>query len=137
MGYSTSFTGGIKFSRVLTVTEFNYLKNFNEKRHDLDKGAPGAWCQWVSNEAGTELVWDGGEKFYGYVPWLKWLIDNYFAKQSITLNGDIRWEGEDNEDVGTIHVKNNVVTPEELQLVGAVTCPNCDHKFVPEGKIEQ
>src|SRR4051812_17179568 len=27
-------------------------------------GQPGLWCQWIPNEAGTAIEWDGGEKFY-------------------------------------------------------------------------
>lgn len=133
MGYSTSFTGGLKFSRVLTVTEYNYLNGFSEDRHEGEQGMPGTWCQWIPNKEGTELVWDGGEKFYEYIEWLKWLIENYFKKNDIVLNGAIRWEGEDNKDVGIITVTDNYVEVEELQLVGAVDCPNCGHTFVPEG----
>src|SRR5258708_1195066 len=27
---------------------------------------PNHWCQWISNEEGTALQWDGEEKFYTY-----------------------------------------------------------------------
>lgn len=68
---------------------------------------PGLWCQWVID--GDELVWDGGEKFYNYVEWLYYLIDNFFDPLGYKLNGDIVWQGEDTDDCGVIHVENNSV----------------------------
>src|SRR5437588_5601505 len=35
---------------------------------------PNLWCQWVPNDDGTAIVWDGSEKFYDYVPWLEYLV---------------------------------------------------------------
>jgi hypothetical protein len=71
---------------------------------------PGLWCQWTIDEDGTHLVWDGGEKFYNYVEWLKYLINHFFEKWGVKLNGEITWEGEDSKDMGKIVVVNNVVT---------------------------
>ena len=34
------------------------------------EGQPSLWCGWIPNEDGTEIIWDGAEKFYEYVPWL-------------------------------------------------------------------
>lgn len=70
-------------------------------------GQPELWCQWVIENG--ELMWDGGEKFYGYVEWLEYLIKHFFAPLGYLLNGDITWEGEDSEDLGTIHVVDNDV----------------------------
>lgn len=72
---------------------------------------PGLWCQWVINED-DELVWDEGEKFYEYVEWLHYLIDNFFDPLGYILNGEITWDGEDSDDVGTIIVTNNHVEVE-------------------------
>lgn len=69
---------------------------------------PGLWCQWAINDDG-ELEWDGAEKFYNYVEWLEYLIDNFFIPDNYVLNGDIEWQGEDSEDFGIIHVVDNVV----------------------------
>jgi hypothetical protein len=71
---------------------------------------PGLWCQWTIDEDGTHLVWDGGEKFYNYVEWLKYLINHFFEKWGVKLNGEITWEGEDSKDMGKIVVVDNVVT---------------------------
>jgi len=71
---------------------------------------PGLWCQWVPNEEGTAIEWDGAEKFYDYVEWLRYLVTKFLAPWGYVLNGEVRWRGEDFNDVGTIIVKNNDVT---------------------------
>ena len=78
---------------------------------------PGLWCQWVPTDDGSELVWNGGEKFYNYVEWLQYLIDKILAPRGYTLNGECQWFGENRDDVGTIIVKNNVVTTKVGKLV--------------------
>lgn len=70
---------------------------------------PGLWCQWIINEETGCLEWDGGEKFYAYEEWLNYLIDNFFEPLGYVLNGDIEWQGEESDDLGTIHVVDNIV----------------------------
>ena len=77
------------------------------------KTQPGLWCQWIINEKDNCLEWDGGEKFYNYEEWLEYLIDNFFEPIGYILNGDIEWQGEEYDDLGTIHVVDNLVTTEE------------------------
>lgn len=69
---------------------------------------PELWCQWIINEDG-ELTWDGNEKFYGYTEWLEYLINNFFAPCGYILNGDVEFQGEDEEDFGIIKVTDNKV----------------------------
>ena len=69
---------------------------------------PGLWCQWMIDDDGN-LVWDGGEKFYEYSEWLTYLIDNFLAPSGYLCNGEIEFQGEDMDDLGTIYVKDNVV----------------------------
>lgn len=68
---------------------------------------PGLWCQWVIQD--NQLVWDEGEKFYYYEDWLEYLIDNFFEPFGYVLNGDIEWNGEDDDDFGIIHVEDNCI----------------------------
>lgn len=70
---------------------------------------PGLWCQWAPNEQGTAFEWDGGEKFYEYTAWMEYLVAHFYTPWGYTLNGEITWEGEDDDDVGAILVKNNKV----------------------------
>jgi hypothetical protein len=76
------------------------------------KTQPGLWCQWIVNEKENCLEWDGGEKFYNYEEWLDYLIDNFFEPLGYVLNGDIQWQGEDDDDCGTIHVEDNIISTE-------------------------
>lgn len=86
-------------------------KYADESVIDRNRPAPGVpelWCQWMINEDG-QLVWDQGEKFYEYIPWLKYLIEHFFAPNGYVLNGEMEFEGEDDEDFGVIVVTDNVV----------------------------
>jgi len=80
-------------------------------------GQPGLWCQWVIDEYGYELEWNGAEKFYNYIEWLKYLIDRFFEPWGIKLNGEIEWQGEDISDRGKIVVIENVVKIYEVKYV--------------------
>lgn len=53
-------------------------------------GQPALWCQWIPNDEGTELAWDGIEKFYCYLEWLNYLIEHFFTPWNITLTGHVR-----------------------------------------------
>lgn len=74
--------------------------------------APGRWCDWKINDNG-QLEWNESEKFYDYVEWLEYLIENFFKPEGYILNGSIKYNGEDDCDFGVITVKNNEVTCEE------------------------
>lgn len=70
---------------------------------------PALWCQWIPSPDGEYIEWDGCEKFYGYVDWLKYIIKNFLAPKGYELNGEVKFQGEDYDDRGVIVVKNNVV----------------------------
>jgi hypothetical protein len=70
---------------------------------------PGLWCQWVPTKDGLGIEWDGGEKFYDYTEWLKYIIANFLELWGHTLSGSVIWQGEQTGDVGTIVVEDNVV----------------------------
>jgi hypothetical protein len=136
MGYTTNFNGQLEFSRPLTVIEYNELSAMNEDPDRCykytDKGEiPDSYMQWVSNKDGTALEWDGGEKFYNYTHWLRWLIKHYLKPRGIDLNGTIRWQGEEVGDVGTITVLDNKVTSQKIDI-NLTECPQCGHKFENE-----
>lgn len=80
------------------------------------KTQPGLWCQWVPTVNGDGIEWDGGEKFYNYVEWLEYIVDNFLKPWGFTLNGEVKWVGEDHEDMGKIVVKNNVVTARKARV---------------------
>lgn len=48
-------------------------------------------------------------KAYKPVDSLRFLIDYFFSKIGVTLNGKVTWEGEESGDVGLINVINNKI----------------------------
>jgi hypothetical protein len=96
------FVGGTGFAgqdRDDSIVEYNYPPS----------GQPGFWCQWVPNSDGTCIEWDEGEKFYFYVEWVEYLINNFLKPWGYTINGKVSWRGESFHDIGTIMITDNVV----------------------------
>ena len=79
----------------------NYNSSYGEQ--------PGLWCKWAPNEEGTAIEWDGGEKFYDYVEWVRYIVEHFIIPWGYTLNGTVEWQGEDSADTGKIHINNNVI----------------------------
>ncbi len=77
--------------------------------NDSPVNQPGLWCQWIPTDDREAIIWDGGEKFYNYIAWLEYIIENFLKPWGYTLNGEVEWFGEDRDDRGKIVVKNNVV----------------------------
>jgi len=101
MGYDTNFAGQFLLDKPMA---FEHLKLLDEYLEEHDG------CQWVLNDDGTAFVWDGNEKFYNYTQELQDLIDRFFKPRDYVLNGVVIWTGDDTWDVGTLYVKDNVVT---------------------------
>ena len=70
---------------------------------------PSLWCGWIPNEDGTAIEWNGVEKFYEYIDWIKYIIENFLKRWGYTLNGEVEWEGEDRDDFGKIVITDNTV----------------------------
>jgi hypothetical protein len=70
----------------------------------------------VPNEEGTAIEWDGGEKFYYYIEWITYLIDNFIGPWGYVLNGTVQWYGEDRDDIGMIIIKDNTVSVKTAKL---------------------
>lgn len=83
----------------------NGVINFNNP----PEGQPGLWCQWVPTDDGLHIEWDGGEKFYDYVEWLKYIIKNFLEPWGFKLSGAVNYQGESSDDRGTIYAKDNII----------------------------
>lgn len=118
MGYSTDFTGSFALTPELSARQLAVLNRFADTRHENyeNEAKPGRYCQWVPDEEGTCIQWDGNEKFDEYIEWIKYLILVYFEPWGIKLNGVVQWEGEEQGDVGKIEIVNNVVTIKKARL---------------------
>lgn len=112
------------------------------------EGVPGLWCQWIfspaedapkdAEEIDAELEWDGGEKFYNYVEWLKFLIENFIAPADISLSGVIVAAGEDRNDRKYIVVADNRVQVYgyEQDIEGIANAKYADYPDVQKAMIE-
>ena len=107
MGYTTDFLGHIDIQPALNEHETSYLAAFGHTRHYdrpsgpydvqgnpfaddrggvdtetynlLGPGKPQLYCQWQVCWEGCCLSFDGNEKFYRPVPWLRYLIDHFLV----------------------------------------------------------
>lgn len=64
-------------------------------------GQPGLWCKWEPAEGGTEIRWNGMEKFYDYA---QYLIDHFLSPWGYQLEGIVEYQGEDPDDFGRLYV---------------------------------
>jgi len=86
--------------------ESESILNYNEP----PSTQPGLWCHWVPSEDAESIEWDGRGKFYDYVEWLTYIIENFLTPWGYTLNGEVEWQGSDISDIGIIVVKDNEVS---------------------------
>lgn len=70
---------------------------------------PELYCAWIPNEDGESIGWDGSEKFYKYIEWMQYLINNFLKPWGYVVNGTVIYQGEDAKDSGEIVIKNNVL----------------------------
>lgn len=108
MGYTTRFQGAFEVTPPITVNDLREYQDSWDGRTPDTEGSPSAYNQWaLTNE--SKLRWDGGEKFYEYIPWLMYLVDFFFEPRGYKLNGDVIWEGDEDDDVGLIRVIDSKV----------------------------
>jgi hypothetical protein len=161
MGYTTDFYGEVNVTPPLNEAERTYLRKFAETRrmdrergpyfvdgtgdfgqgHDPDirnfngppAGQPSLWCQWVPNEDGTAIEWDGQEKFYESEAWMAYVIDHFlkpgaeaskvgdpqFAGFTFdhVCNGTIEAQGEQHDDKWRLVVEDNIVRVQSAKIV--------------------
>ena len=107
--------------------EFYYdkedFKNFGQSKDDTvidynkpPSTQPSLWCQWYYFEKDNEIRWDLGEKFYNYVDWINYIIKKILAPRNYYLNGEVTWQGEEDDDKGFIEIKNNILTVSQFIL---------------------
>ncbi|HEX4794683.1 MAG TPA: hypothetical protein VH370_12860 [Humisphaera sp.] len=124
MGYNTSFTGSFDIDPPLTREHRDILRELAETEHipgedgkparEARSGRPCVYCQWRPTQDGTAIEWDGNEKFYGWLEWLDYITNRLLKPWGYTLNGEVRWLGEEFDDVGVIYVKDNRIEAVEF-----------------------
>lgn len=159
MGYTTDFIGHIDIEPHLNAGEIAYLEAFRHARHfdrggspyevpgnplapdgdgvpperynALAPGVPQLYCQWAVCGSGCCLGYDGVEKFYEPVAWLRYLIDHLLGPGAAAerachpqleaftfdhrLNGMVVGCRRDTRELFAITVSDNRVTTEVLR----------------------
>ena len=103
--------------------EAEYFVNGSEQHGDKTilsynnppKNQPGLWCQWHPSEDGETIEWDGGEKFYDYIEWIKYLNENFLRPWGIVISGMVSWQGEGSGDIGVIMAKDGEIRVKEIK----------------------
>ena len=101
MGYNTKFEGEFRLDRPLDDDTYYELEGLDGPFYESE-GMPSQWCQWKVGTDWQSIVWDGGEKFYGYIGWIRHINDKFLKPQKYVLNGIVAFQGEELKDSGRI-----------------------------------
>lgn len=115
MGYTTSFSGSFSINPPLSCEHHSELNEFADTRH-AESQCPGIWCNWISANSGSDLEWNGAEKFYSYTEWLIYLVDTFFKPNGYAIAGQVEWQGEESGDSGIIYAMDNHIEAVENKL---------------------
>lgn len=94
---------------------------------------PSTHCQWAPTERGTEIE-AVGEKFYGSMDWLRFLLEHFLIPWGYQLTGTVSYQGEQGSTAGS----SSRIT----RLQGSLRVTHCSHgslapmrtkKFIPIG----
>ncbi len=106
MGYNTEFSGEFRLDRPLDDDTFFELEGLDGPFYD---GMPSQYCQWKVADDWQTIAWNGGEKFYGYIGWIRLINDNYLRPKGYVLNGEVAFQGEEVKDCGRIVATNGII----------------------------
>lgn len=142
MGYSTSFSGELKFTKELKASELAELNKFlgeDCRDHKEWKNTSGigdlSYIDLKLTKDFSGLEWDNGEKSYNMVEKVNLVIENMKIKYpDFGLSGEFLAQGEDIGDVWRLVMEDNVAYERKIDLTGKrkVTCPHCDEEFFLE-----
>lgn len=83
---------------------------------------PGLWCQWEPSEDRKSIEWDGSEKFYNYVEWINYVIENFLKPWGYKLSGEVTYQGEDHDDNGRLVIVAGICKTNPSSLVRLAEC---------------
>ena len=138
MGYSTEFTGELKFTTELTGKQLAKVKSFlggDSREHPEWGGADLTYIDLELNDDFTGLKWDGAEKTYDLEKKVNLLIKNVKKDYpEFGLTGQLLAQGEDVSDRWVLAMDNGKAVHRKTAIKGKkVTCPHCDEDFLLEG----
>jgi hypothetical protein len=138
MGYTTTFTGELKFTHEPSVKQIVKLKSmFSEDCRDHpDWNAPHlSYIDLEFNDDYSGIRWNGAEKTYDMDHLVNVVICEMIKEfPEFGLTGTLHAQGEDAEDRWQLVIGDDGFAKRiKVQIVGTkVECPNCEHKFYIE-----
>lgn len=143
MGYSTDFTGELKFTRDLKGSELLALtKIFKENCRDHDDWPKPyshlTWMDLCMTDDLDGIKWNGSEKTSPMEHLVNVLIDVMQRDvPDFALVGEMRAQGEEIDDRWTLKMVDNVATKIMTKPLGAaIMCPHCEGKvYVDEAEL--
>lgn len=146
MGYSTVFTGTLKFTRQISVAEYVKIKDWLEDNNrDTPTGKSlsdrigyarpekftDGYVDLKVNKDVSGIEWNGSEKTYGMVDTLNvllWGLGTQF-EPPIGLEGRLLADGESQGDVWAIDIVGPTAVRVELDKPPMTKCPHCEEWF--------
>lgn len=137
MGYSTDFQGKLSFTRELTASELLRVKEVygeDRRQHPEWKIPDDTFC-YVAFQLTDDLTgieWDGGEKTYGAVEQVNFILTR--LPEGVSLTGSFYAQGEEIGDVWYLRIQEGRAVRVDATTEGTcVACPDCGHQFKVEG----
>ena len=100
MGYTTEFDGEFRLNKPLDDDTFYALEDLDGSYSNGE--LPDSYCQWKVGADWQSIKWDGGEKFYYYIEWIRAINRRYLLPKKYMLNGEVLFQGESVKDCGRI-----------------------------------
>lgn len=137
MGYTTKFVGELKFTKELTDSQLAKLKTYlgEDCRSHPEWGSPN--MSYIDLELLGDfsgICWDGSEKTYDLEQKVNLVIEQMQKEYpDFGLDGKLRAQGEDIEDLWWLTMINGVAERKDIELTGRkVECPHCGEHFILE-----
>ncbi len=134
MGYTTEFSGVLKFAGevdVPTIRELNKYLGKDLRDLEPDKKHEGNYIDLALTPEMDGLKWSGAEKTYGMVETVNWLIAKMCETYpSFGLAGTLEAQGEEADDKWRLEMKDGKAVKTVVPPRGTkVECPKCGHHF--------
>ncbi len=143
MGYTTRFTGELKFTKELTASQLAHLKTIlgedvrDHREWEIREGEDGLYyIQFELTDKFDGIQWDGSEKFYGATTAANVVIrEMRKVMPDFGLSGQLLAQGEDADDHWILRVgPDGYARKVKMKWIGeCVECPECGHHFLTNG----
>jgi hypothetical protein len=136
MGYSTEFSGELKFTKELTAGQLVKLGTFfgeDCRNHPEWNSENLTWMDLKLTKDATGIVWDGSEKTYDLTEKVNLILSEMRKDYpDFGLSGKMLCQGEDINDRWILMIENGIAVCKEIDslLEQKVTCPHCNEQFV-------